>query len=64
MKLNYEKFQKVIDDLESHGFKVDVIAYVNMAGRRWDFELEIEYTIKAQHPNGRTWEIIAIQEGD
>jgi len=63
MELNYEKFQTVIDDLESRGANVNVVAYIN-EGRRWDFEREIDYTIKAHFPIGwesRVWEIVAIQ---
>ena len=62
MELNYEKFQKVIDDLESRGATVSVAAYVNTKDRRWDKEREIDYTIEVRWPSGRAWEIIAITE--
>ena len=53
MKLNYCKFQRVIDDLEDRGFVVTVIAYVNEQNR--------EYTIEAKHPSGKRWEIVKIE---
>jgi len=54
MQLDYEKFQPVIDDLESRGAAVTILADVS-EGRR-----EIDYTIEACF-NPRTWEIVEIQ---
>ncbi len=54
MELNYKLFQKVIDDLENHGAKIMVLAHVNGE--------EIDFTIKARFPSGRTWEVIQIEE--
>jgi hypothetical protein len=62
MKLNYESFQQIIDDLESRGAAVNVLAYVNPKSRLWDFERPIDYTIQAHFPSGKVWEIVEIKE--
>lgn len=58
MELNYNQFQRVIDDLEKHGAEVEVRALVCP----WDYGYgDIDYRIFAQWDSGRNWEIIEIR---
>jgi len=51
---NRDLISKVVKDLESNNARVFVMAHVGGKG--------VDYTIEAEFPNGKKWEIVNIKE--